>query len=138
MNAGRIAIAVAAIGCAAAQAAAARVVRIGLLGSESAARDESRAAVPNQGLRALEYVAGRNAEIDIRRAGGLIGSSKVRTEEWKHMAGYVDRILKGARPADLPVEQPGKITLVVNAVTAAAPGVAVPPALLARADEVVR
>jgi putative ABC transport system substrate-binding protein len=72
------------------------------------------------------------------QAGGFMSYSADVSDVHRRSAFYVDRLLRGARPDDLPVEEPSRLTLVVNVKTAQAIGINLPPSILGRADEVIQ
>jgi putative ABC transport system substrate-binding protein len=93
-------------------------------------------------LRIMEFAAHKSLPTlyqngDIVRDGGLIGYSPLFSAHYPRVAEYVDKILKGAKPSELPVEQSTRFELVINIKTAKAAGITIPTTLLVRADEVI-
>jgi ABC-type uncharacterized transport system substrate-binding protein len=93
----------------------------------------SRAIAELAAKRRLPSVGEREYAED----GGLLAYAVNRPEVWRRAAVFIDKILKGAEPGDLPIEQATKFDLVVNLKTAKALGLTIPPSLLARADQVI-
>lgn len=97
--------------------------------------------LPNAQRIATLAVRSQLPTIFIRReyveVGGLMSYGPNNVEQFRHAATFVDRILKGANPADIPVEQPTKLELLINLTTAKSLGLTIPPSLLARADEII-
>jgi len=108
----------------------------GMLALQSAEFSRIGAQIAELGLK--YRLPTMTAEDGFAEVGGLMKYGASTLELWRRAATYVDKILKGAKPADLPVEQPTKFELVINLKTAKALGLTVPPSLLLRADKVIQ
>jgi putative ABC transport system substrate-binding protein len=96
--------------------------------------NERRRLVDLAAKNRLPAVYSGRASVD---AGGLMSYGPNIADLWRRAATYVDKILKGAKPGDLPIEQPAKFELAINLKTAKALGLTIPPSLLQRADQVI-
>ena len=112
--------------------------------ARSAALVVTRSAFTNSYQKRIADLAAKNRLPAIYRredfvdSGGLMSYGADRTEPYRRAAVYVDKILKGAKPADLPVEQPTKFEFIINLKAAKQIGLTIPPNVLARADKVIK
>ncbi len=106
-----------------------------LLGSSALTLRHRARVVEFTAKRGLPTIYGSNTFVD---AGGLMSYGHNSTDSYRRAATYVDKILRGAKPADLPIERPTKFELVINLKTAKKLGLSFPPQFLARADKVIK
>jgi hypothetical protein len=123
-----------------------KVPRIGYLSPVDPASESTRAEAIRLALRELGYIEGQNIATEYRyaegkqavEAGGLMSYGADLADSYRQVAYFVDRILKGAKPADLPVEQPTKFEFIINLKTAKQIGLTIPPEVLARANKLIK